>query len=112
MGNIFVNNRRILKIAEFGSAAFFDPCCKHLMTSCVITSWYRPPELLLGEIDYGIGVHLWSVGCVLGELLLGKPIIPGCTEVKHIFLDFAGILFFSGTILPLNNTQIIGFLFN
>jgi len=53
------------------------------MTSRVVTLWYRPPELLLGATDYGVGIDLWSAGCILAELLAGKPIMPGRTEVTH-----------------------------
>jgi len=53
----------------------------------VVTLWYRPPELLLGATDYGVGVDLWSAGCILAELLAGKPIMPGRTEVTTICLN-------------------------
>lgn len=79
--NLLVDNEGILKIADFGLASFFDPNHRHPMTSRVVTLWYRPPELLLGATSYGVGVDLWSAGCILGELLAGKPIMPGRTEV-------------------------------
>uniref|UniRef100_A0A0D9YJF7 [RNA-polymerase]-subunit kinase n=1 Tax=Oryza glumipatula TaxID=40148 RepID=A0A0D9YJF7_9ORYZ len=80
--NLLVSNDGILKIADFGLATSFDPDNKEQpMTSQVITLWYRPPELLLGATHYGVGVDLWSVGCILAELLLGEPIFPGRTEV-------------------------------
>ncbi|KAE8688507.1 putative serine/threonine-protein kinase [Hibiscus syriacus] len=72
------------QIADFGLATFFDPNRKHPMTSRVVTLWYRAPELLLGATEYGVGVDLWSVGCILGELLAGKPIMPGRTEVEQL----------------------------
>ncbi|XP_062210692.1 probable serine/threonine-protein kinase At1g54610 isoform X3 [Phragmites australis] len=78
--NLLLDNNGILKIADFGLAAFFDPRHKRPMTSRVVTLWYRPPELLLGATDYGVGVDLWSAGCILAELLYGKPIMPGRTE--------------------------------
>jgi len=40
----------------------------------VITLWYRPPELLLGEERYGTSIDVWSCGCILGELFLKKPL--------------------------------------
>lgn len=80
--NLLIGNDGILKIADFGLASVFDPNHKQPMTSRVVTLWYRPPELLLGATDYGVGVDLWSAGCILAELLAGKPIMPGRTEVK------------------------------
>ncbi|KAL1350571.1 hypothetical protein HN51_014612 [Arachis hypogaea] len=82
--NLLIDNEGILKIADFGLASLFDPNHKHPMTSRVVTLWYRPPELLLGATDYGVGIDLWSAGCILGELLAGKPIMPGRTEVEQL----------------------------
>ena len=39
--------------------------------------WYRPPELLLGAEVYGPAVDMWSVGCILAELIGRRPIFPG-----------------------------------
>lgn len=79
--NILVNNEGILKIADFGLANFSNLGRKQPLTSRVVTLWYRPPELLLGATDYGSSVDLWSVGCVFAEILLGKPLLQGRTEV-------------------------------
>lgn len=88
--NLLLDNAGLLKIADFGLASFFDPNRKQPMTSRVVTLWYRPPELLLGATDYGVGVDLWSAGCILAELLAGKPIMPARTEVipLHAFFFF------------------------
>ena len=43
-------------------------------TNKVITLWYRPPELLLGEERYGTAIDVWSCGCILGELFFKKPL--------------------------------------
>lgn len=80
--NLLIDDGGNLKIADFGLALFYDPEHKKPMTSRVVTLWYRPPELLLGATHYGVGVDLWSAGCILGELLAGKPIMPGRTEVS------------------------------
>lgn len=79
--NLLIDNRGVLKIADFGLASFFNPAQKHPLTSRVVTLWYRPPELLLGATSYGVAVDLWSTGCILAELYAGKPIMPGRTEV-------------------------------
>lgn len=86
--NLLLGNDGILKIADFGLASFFDPYRKQPMTSRVVTLWYRPPELLLGATNYGVGVDLWSAGCILAELLAGKPIMPGRTEVEQLHKIF------------------------
>ncbi|KAL6597726.1 hypothetical protein ACP70R_046531 [Stipagrostis hirtigluma subsp. patula] len=86
--NLLLDNNGILKIVDFGLATFFDPRHKRPMTSRVVTLWYRPPELLLGATDYGVGVDLWSAGCILAELLYGKPIMPGRTEVEQLHKIF------------------------
>ncbi|KAG6750585.1 hypothetical protein POTOM_045083 [Populus tomentosa] len=82
--NLLIDNEGVLRIADFGLASFFDPNHKLPMTSRVVTLWYRPPELLLGATDYGVGIDLWSAGCILAELLAGKPIMPGRTEVEQL----------------------------
>jgi serine/threonine protein kinase len=79
--NLLLDNGGVLKIADFGLATFYHPDQKQPLTSRVVTLWYRPPELLLGATEYAAAVDLWSTGCILAELLAGKPIIPGRTEV-------------------------------
>ncbi|KAF5730983.1 serine/threonine-protein kinase [Tripterygium wilfordii] len=86
--NLLIDNEGILKIADFGLATFFDPDRRQPMTSRVVTLWYRPPELLLGATYYGVSVDLWSAGCILAELLAGKPIMPGRTEVEQLHKIF------------------------
>eukprot|EP00249_Psilotum_nudum_P019095 c27097_g2_i2 orf=866-1891(+) len=82
--NLLLDNGGILKMADFGLATFFHPDQKQPLTSRVVTLWYRPPELLLGATEYGAAVDLWSTGCILAELLAGKPIMPGRTEVEQL----------------------------
>ncbi|KAJ8650960.1 hypothetical protein MRB53_003983 [Persea americana] len=86
--NLLINNEGILKVADFGLANYFRNGQRQPLTSRVVTLWYRPPELLLGSTDYGTSVDLWSVGCVFAELLLGKPILQGRTEVEQLHKIF------------------------
>lgn len=81
--NILIDRKGVLKIADFGLANFFQPKPKQGLTSRVVTLWYRAPELLLGCRDYGVGIDLWSAGCLLAEMFAGRPIMPGRTEVKQ-----------------------------
>ena len=50
----------------------------------MITLWYRPPELLLGEEKYGPAVDVWSCGCILGELFLKKPMFQANIELNQL----------------------------
>ncbi|CAN1345048.1 Probable serine/threonine-protein kinase At1g54610 [Linum perenne] len=67
---------------------FFVPKAKRPLTTRVVTLWYRAPELLLGATDYGVGIDLWSAGCLLAEMFVGRPIMPGRTEVEQIHRIF------------------------
>ncbi|XP_073275979.1 probable serine/threonine-protein kinase At1g54610 [Primulina huaijiensis] len=86
--NLLIDDEGVLKIADFGLASTFDPNSKQPMTSRVVTLWYRPPELLLGATYYGLGIDLWSAGCILAELFAGKPIMTGRTEVEQLHRIF------------------------
>lgn len=82
--NLLIDNNGALRIADFGLATIFNSNHRQPLTSRVVTLWYRPPELLLGATEYKPTVDLWSCGCILGELLSGKPILPGRTEVNPL----------------------------
>ncbi|RDW68471.1 hypothetical protein BP5796_09128 [Coleophoma crateriformis] len=74
-----------VKLADFGLArSFSDPY--RIMTSNVITRWYRPPELLFGAKHYSGAVDIWSVGLVFAELVIRTPYIAGDTEVGQVNL--------------------------
>ncbi|KAK4794802.1 hypothetical protein SAY86_012796 [Trapa natans] len=79
--NLLVGGDGVLKIGDWGLANF---CHQEPLTSRVVTLWYRAPELLLGDTKYGVGVDLWSAGCILAELYAGEPILPGRTEVEQL----------------------------
>lgn len=55
-----------------------------VLTEYVATRWYRAPEILLGSQKYTKAVDMWSVGCILGELILGKPVFPGTATLNQI----------------------------
>ena len=81
--NILVNNRGELKICDFGLARqYSDPLRPY--THMVVTLWYRAPELLLGQRLYSTGVDVWSLGCIMGELLCKDPLFQGKTEIDQI----------------------------
>ncbi|EFE34474.1 protein kinase, putative [Trichophyton benhamiae CBS 112371] len=75
--NILISNQGQLKFADFGLARFFSKSRQLDYTNRVITIWYRPPELLLGETRYGPAVDIWSAACVYMEMFTKKAIFPG-----------------------------------
>ena len=63
-----------MKLGDFGLARLYNAEDKQRpYTNKVITLWYRPPELLLGEERYGPWIDVWSCGCILGELFNKRP---------------------------------------
>lgn len=54
----------------------------------VITQWYRPPEILLGQKEYDTAVDIWSAGCIISELKNRKPLLQGDCEIAQIFKVF------------------------
>ncbi|PGH11919.1 CMGC/CDK/CRK7 protein kinase [Helicocarpus griseus UAMH5409] len=75
--NILISNQGQLKFADFGLARFFSKSRQLDYTNRVITIWYRPPELLLGETRYGPAVDIWSAACVWVEMFTKKSVFPG-----------------------------------
>ena len=75
--NILISNQGLLKFADFGLARFFSKSRTLDYTNRVITIWYRPPELLLGETRYGPEVDVWSAACVYVEMFTKKAVFPG-----------------------------------
>lgn len=55
-------------------------------TDYVATRWYRAPELLVGDTQYGSSVDVWATGCVSAELLTGQPLWPGKSDVDQLYL--------------------------
>ncbi|CAM6083177.1 unnamed protein product [Calypogeia fissa] len=53
-------------------------------TTMVGTRWYKAPELLYGATKYGMGIDIWAVGCIFGELLWGKPLFPGLNDIDQL----------------------------
>ncbi|KAL7667497.1 hypothetical protein ACOME3_010686 [Neoechinorhynchus agilis] len=81
--NLLISSDGVLKIADFGLSRI---CAKPNvpMTNQVVTRWYRAPELLVGSIFYGFGVDIWAVGCILAEMFIRTPFLPGMSDVDQL----------------------------
>ncbi|KAL8858595.1 MAG: hypothetical protein Q9178_004889 [Gyalolechia marmorata] len=75
--NILISGTGLLKLADFGLARFYSKSGHPDYTNRVITIWYRSPELLLGETQYGPAVDIWSAACVMIEIFTRHAIFPG-----------------------------------
>lgn len=85
--NILLNNRGQIKLADFGMARYTSNPPPRL-TQLVVTLWYRAPELLLGAETYGFEIDIWSLGCILAELLTRDPLFQGKNEVSQLSAIF------------------------
>ena len=85
--NLLINREGKLKLADFGLArAFGIPVRSY--THEVVTLWYRAPDVLLGSRQYSTPVDMWSVGCILAEMVTGRPLFMGNSEDTQLEIIF------------------------
>lgn len=81
--NLLVNpESHTLKICDFGSAKRLIK--GEVNVSYICSRYYRAPELIFGATDYTSAIDVWSVGCVVAELLVGQPLFPGESGVDQL----------------------------
>ncbi|XP_009400716.2 shaggy-related protein kinase alpha-like isoform X2 [Musa acuminata AAA Group] len=81
--NLLVNpHTHQLKLCDFGSAKKLVPGEPNISYIC--SRYYRAPELIFGATEYTTAIDMWSVGCVLTELLIGQPLFPGESGVDQL----------------------------
>lgn len=87
--NVLITKTGTLKLADFGLARAFSAQKNgqpNRYTNRVVTLWYRPPELLLGDRNYGPPVDLWGAGCIMAEMWTRSPIMQGNSEQQQLTL--------------------------
>ena len=84
--NVLINSDACIKVCDFGLARSVMSLTGKdiIMTDYVATRWYRAPEVLLGSTKYNSQADMWSVGCIFGELLNGKPMFPGTSTLNQL----------------------------
>ena len=88
--NIFINSDCHIKLGDFGLARTLghNPHIQNMVTEYVATRWYRAPEMILAAQKYGKPIDMWSVGCILYELLVGTPLLPGKSTKEMMKMMF------------------------
>ncbi|KAI3455030.1 hypothetical protein Pfo_011693, partial [Paulownia fortunei] len=81
--NILMNDKGQLKICDFGLSRHFESLSGSY-TPGVVTLWYRAPELLLGANEYSCAIDMWSVGCIMAELMLKEVFFKGRSELHQL----------------------------
>ncbi|KNH06063.1 mitogen-activated protein kinase 5 [Perkinsela sp. CCAP 1560/4] len=86
--NILLDAACVIKVADFGLARSVlsneEDKENTTYTDYVATRWYRAPEILMGSTLYTFGIDMWSVGCITGEMILGKPLFPGTSTPNQL----------------------------
>ncbi|KAF5405714.1 Cyclin-dependent kinase 1, partial [Paragonimus heterotremus] len=83
--NILISKNNEVKLCDFGFARFLTGS-EGPYTDYVATRWYRAPELLVGDTQYGPPVDVWAIGCVFAEIITGTPLWPGSSDLDQLFL--------------------------
>jgi len=90
--NVLFTNSGILKLADFGSARIIDDTIPDKeLSHQVATRWYRSPELLFGSNSYGSGLDMWSVGCMIVEMITGKAPFQGNSDIQQLVTIFENL---------------------
>nr|XP_055140857.1 mitogen-activated protein kinase 15 isoform X6 [Symphalangus syndactylus] len=88
--NVLLDAKCIVKLCDFGLARSLGDLPEgpedQALTEYVATRWYRAPEVLLSSHRYTLGVDMWSLGCILGEMLRGRPLFPGTSTLHQLEL--------------------------
>ncbi|NXS37711.1 CDKL2 protein, partial [Pomatostomus ruficeps] len=82
--NLLVSQSGVVKLCDFGFARPLA-ASEEPYTEYVATRWYRAPELLVGDSKYGKPVDVWAVGTLITEMLTGKPLFPGDSDIDQLF---------------------------
>lgn len=81
---MLLSKNGVLKICDFGFARTMIKSENSKFTDYVSTRWYRAPELLVGDANYGKSVDVWAIGCIFVELVTGRPLFMGDSDYETL----------------------------
>lgn len=81
--NILIDHLGVVKLADFGIAITLGEANPETKQFDIegFTSWYKPPEVLMGNRKYDQSFDIWSFACVFGEMMNGGPLFPGQNDL-------------------------------
>jgi len=85
--NLLINANGELKLGDFGLARVFSVPLQ-CYSNEVVTLWYRPPDVLLGNKRYTTSIDVWSAGCIFAEMATCSPLLPGIDEEDQLMKIF------------------------
>ena len=85
--NLLIKKDILMKIGDFGLSRGYGIPVKNYIHE-VVTLWYRPPDVLLGNKTNGTTIDMWSIGCIFAEMVTGKPLFPGKSEIDQLKIYF------------------------
>jgi serine/threonine protein kinase len=85
--NIFLDNCDTLVLGDYGFTAFAKNVNASSQSNNIIQALpYRAPEIFLGKECYGAEIDMWSLGCIMFELLAKRPLLTGTDEDPDGFM--------------------------
>lgn len=87
---MLINSRGELKICDFGLARAKSIPTKSYSNE-VVTLWYRPPDVLLGNTEYDCSIDMWGIGCIFYEMVTGRTFFPGSSVRQQLYLIFSNL---------------------
>jgi len=84
--NILIDSYSHVKLCDFGLCRSIDQTKSEgrILTDYVATRYYRPPEVLLCSSNYSEKIDIWSAACIIGEMILSRPLLPGYSTMNQV----------------------------
>jgi mitogen-activated protein kinase 15 len=91
--HILINTDCRIRLSDYSLCVNKDDVNEFKITEYTSMRWYRAPEILLNSYEYGNGIDMWALGCIVVEMLCGRTLFPGSCTLNQIsiILEYIGI---------------------